>query len=151
MDEDVIREEEKQEIKPKWVTAKLILGIISMVLFVLVAFQSCAAGVGNALSNNGEASGSFGFLVALNLLFTGIIAVAARKSVKKMPWIIATVLLWLNYFFAKMFGGSYSDLVIWGFLSFAIGVFYLFSAVRSKKGYIIVSVISAFYLIIALI
>lgn len=151
MDEKNIQSEEKQELAPKWVTAKLILGILSMVLFVLVAFQSCAAGLGNALSNNGEASGSFGFLVALNLLITGIIAVAARKSAKKLPWIISAVLLWLNYFYAKIFGGSYGDLVVWGFLSFALGVFYLFSAVRSKKGYIIVGVISAVYLIIALI
>lgn len=151
MDENIIQSEEKQELTPKWVTAKLILGIISMVLFILVAFQSCAAGLGNALSNNGEASGSFGFLVALNLFITGIIAVAARKSVKKLPWIIAAVLLWLNYFYAKIFGGSYSDLVVWGFLSFALGVFYLFSAVRSKKGYIIVGVISVVYLAIALI
>ena len=34
-------------------TAKLVIGIISMVLFVLVAFQSCAAGLGNALADNG--------------------------------------------------------------------------------------------------
>ncbi len=151
MNEYPFQPEEKQELKPKWVTAKLVLGIISMVLFVLVAFQSCAAGIGNALSNNGESSGSFGFLVALNLLFTGIIAVAARKSVKKIPWIIAAVLLWINYFYAKIFAGSYSDLVVWGFLSFALGVFYLFSAIRTKKGYIIVGVISAVYLAIALI
>ncbi len=151
MDINMIQSDEKQELKPRWVTAKLILGIISMVLFVLVAFQSCAAGVGNALSNNGEASGSFGFLVALNFLFTGIIAVAGRKSVKKLPWIIAAVLLWLNYFYAKVFGGSYSDLVIWGFLSFVLGAFYLFSAVRTKKGYIIIAAISAVYLAIALI
>lgn len=151
MDEKTTQAEEKRELQPRWVTAKLVLGIISMVLFVLVSFQSCAAGVGNALSNNGESSGSFGFLVALNLLFSGIIAVASRRSVKKAPWIIVAVLLWLNYFYAKIFGGSYSDLVIWGFLSFALGVFYLFSAVRTKKGYIIVGLISAVYLIIALI
>ncbi len=151
MEENIPRIEEKQELQPKWVTAKLILGIISMVLFVLVSFQSCAAGLGNALSNNGEASGSFGFLVALNLLISGIIAVAARKSVKKLPWIITAVLLWLNYFYGKIFGGSYKDLVIWGFLSFVLGVFYLFSAVRTKKGYIIVGVVSAVYLAIALI
>lgn len=151
MDEKNTQPKENQELKPRWVTAKLILGIISMVLFALVAFQSCAAGLGNALSNNGEVSGSFGFLVALNLLISGIIAVAARKSVKKLPWIITAVLQWLNYFYAKIFSGSYKDLVVWGFLSFAFGVFYLFSAVRTKKGYIIVGVISAVYLAIALI
>lgn len=142
---------EKPVLQPKWVTAKLILGIISMVLFALVAFQSCAAGLSNILADKGEASGSFGFLVALNLLITGIMAVAARKSTRKIPWIIAAILLWLNYFYAKIFGGSYTDLVIWGFISFMIGVFYLLSSVRTKKGYIIVLLISAIYLAIALI
>ena len=45
-------------------TAKLVIGIISMVLFVLVAFQSCAAGLGNALADNGEVSGTSGMLLA---------------------------------------------------------------------------------------
>ncbi len=142
---------EKPEIKAKWVTAKLVIGIVSMVLFGLVALQSCAAGLSNILADKGEVSGTFGFLVALNLLITGIIAVAARYSTRKTPWIIAAILLWLNYFFAKMFGGSYKDLVVWGFLSFVIGVFYLLSSVRTKKGIIIVLIISAIYLAIALI
>ena len=43
---------------------KLVSGILSMVLFILVAFQSCAAGVSNALENNGEVSGSAGLIVA---------------------------------------------------------------------------------------
>lgn len=42
-------------------TARLVIGIISMVLFVLITFQSCAAGVANTLSDNGEVSGSAGF------------------------------------------------------------------------------------------
>lgn len=151
MDENVPQPNKKEAHKPRWETGKLVLGIISMVLFVFVTFQSCAAGLGNALANNGESGGSFGLLVAFNLLISGIIAVAARKSVKLTPWIICAVLLWLNYFYAKIFGGSYSDLPIWGFISFAFGVFYLFSAVRTKKGYLIVSILSAVYLAIALI
>ena len=141
----------EQKILPRWVTAKLIIGIISMVLFVLVTFQSCAAGLSNALLDNGEISGSFGFLVAFNFLASGIIAVAARKSPKRLPWIICAVLLWLSYFYAKVFGGSYKDLVVWGFLSFLLGMFYLFSTVRTKKEFIIYFVISLVYLIIALI
>ena len=146
-----IQSQTTETLEPKWVTVKLVLGILSMILFILVTFQSCAAGVGNALSDNGEVSGSFGFLVALNLLASCIIVVAASKSIKKAPMIIAAVLLWLNYFFAKMFGGTYSDLVIWGFISFAFGVVYLFSAMRTKKQYIIVAIVSAIYLAIALI
>lgn len=139
------------ESKPKWVTARLIIGIISLVLFVLVAFQSCAAGIGNVLFSNGEMSGTFGFLVALNLLFTGIIAVVAHNSTSRVPWLIAAVLLWFNYFIAKMFRGSFTDLVIWGFVSFVIGTFYMFSAARSKKGYIVTGIVSIIYLIAALV
>ncbi len=142
---------DQKMILPRWSTAKLILGILSIVLFLFVALQSCAAGLGNALSNNGESSGSFGFLVAFNLLVTGIIAIVCRRSSGRAPWIISAILLWLNYFYGKMFGGSFSDLVIWGFLSYALGVFYLFSFVCSKKEAVLVGGISLIYLVIALI
>ena len=132
----------QQTRQPKWITAKLIFGIISMVLFALVTFQSCAAGLGNILSDRGEVSGTFGFVVAFNLLISGIIAVAARNSSHKLPWIICAILLWLNLFFARVFAGSFSDLIFWGIISFLIGVFYLISSVRTVKGYIIVVVIS---------
>ena len=39
-------------------TWKLVSGILSMILFVIVTFQSCAAGVANSLEANGETSGS---------------------------------------------------------------------------------------------
>ena len=58
---------------------KLVSGILSMVLFILVAFQSCAAGVSNALENNGEVSGSAGLIVAVLMLAGGIVSVATRK------------------------------------------------------------------------
>ena len=35
-------------------TWKLVSGILSIILFVIVSFQSCAAGIGNTLSENGE-------------------------------------------------------------------------------------------------
>ena len=61
---------------------KLISGILSMVLFLVVAFQSCAAGVANTLAENGEVSGSAGILVAILMLAGGIVSVATRKSEK---------------------------------------------------------------------
>ena len=61
---------------------KLVSGILSMVLFILVAFQSCAAGVSNALENNGEVSGSAELIVAVLMLAGGIVSVATRKSEK---------------------------------------------------------------------
>ena len=47
-------------------TAKLVIGIVSIVLFVFIAFQSCAAGMSNALEANGEMSGTAGLLLSGN-------------------------------------------------------------------------------------
>lgn len=131
---------------PKWVVARTVLGILSIILFVMVAFQSCAAGLGNALSDNGEVSGSAGFMCALNLLVAGLIVLVARKTVKKAPMIVAAVLMYLNLFYSQVMAGSYKDLIIWGFLSFAFGAVYLFSALHTKKQFIIAGVITVVYL-----
>ena len=92
---------------------KLVSGILSMVLFILVVFQSCAAGVSNALENNGEVSGSAGLIVAVLMLAGGIVSVATRKS-EKMGGNIALIIL---FGLAALLGfsnyGSYSDLAIW--------------------------------------
>ena len=90
---------------------KLVSGILSMVLFILVAFQSCAAGVSNALENNGEVSGSAGLIVAVLMLAGGIVSVATRKS-EKMGGNIALIIL---FGLAALLGfsnyGSFSDLI----------------------------------------
>lgn len=135
----------EQEYKPKWVVARTVMGILSIILFLLIAFQSCAAGLGNALSENGEVGGSAGFLCAVNFLVVGLIVLVARKTVKKAPMIVAAVLMWLNLFYARLLAGSYSDLEIWGILSFIFGTVYLFSALRKKKQYIIAGVVAALY------
>ena len=51
-----------------------------MVLFALISFQSCAAGLGNALSDSGEVSGSAGMLLAFCMLIAGIVGVATRSK-----------------------------------------------------------------------
>ena len=92
-------------------TAKLVIGIISMVLFVLVAFQSCAAGLGNALADNGEVSGTSGMLLAFCMLIAGIVGVATRI---------------VNY-------GSFSDLAIWSVLCFIFGAVFILGSLKMKK------------------
>lgn len=95
-------------------TWKLVSGILSMVLFILVSFQSCAAGLGNALSNNGEVSGSAGIIVAIMLLSGGIVSVATRKGGKGGD-IALIVLYGLGVLIGFALAGSYSDLRIWAF------------------------------------
>lgn len=62
-------------------TTKLIIGIISMVLFCVIAFQSCAAGIYNAIDDNDEISGTAGFFLAVCLLIAGILCVVMRKGI----------------------------------------------------------------------
>ena len=106
---------------------KLIIGIVSMVMFLIVTFQSCAAGIGNALEENGEVSGSAGFLLAIMLLIAGIVGVSTRKGGKG-----ASITVAIFYLIGGIIGianaGSYSDLVIWSVISFIFAVIYLISA-----------------------
>lgn len=93
-------------------TWKLVSGILSIVLFVLVTFQSCAAGLYNAMSENGESSGSAGIMVAVMLLAGGIVSIATRKGGKGGN-IALIVLFGIGAFFGFTMAGSFSDLVIW--------------------------------------
>lgn len=61
-------------------TWKLVSGIISIILFLLVMFQSCAAGISNTLEANGELSGSAGLIVSIMMLAGGIVSIATRKG-----------------------------------------------------------------------
>ena len=59
---------------------KLVSGILSIILFAVVMFQSCAAGVVNALEDNGGISGSVGVIVGILMLAGGIVSIATRLS-----------------------------------------------------------------------
>ncbi len=93
-------------------TWKLVSGIVSIVLFVVVAFQSCAAGVSNTLESNGEVSGSAGVIVAIMLLAGGIVSIAVRKGGKGGN-IAVIVLYGIGALLGFMLAGSFSDLYIW--------------------------------------
>lgn len=94
-------------------TWKLVAGILSIILFVLVAFQSCAAGMANALEDNGGASGSVGLIVAVLILTGGIVSIATRKSTGKGGNIALIIVFGLAAFFGFAGHGNYSDLIIW--------------------------------------
>lgn len=93
-------------------TWKLVSGILSMALFLLVSLQSCAAGLGNALAENGEVSGSAGILVAIMLLTGGIVSVATRKGGKGGN-IALIILFGIGTLLGYTMAGSYKDLTIW--------------------------------------
>lgn len=109
-------------------TAKLVIGIISMVLSVFVLFQSCAAGVVNSIESNGEVSGSAGFLVAAFFIIAGIIGVATRHSTRKGGSLTAAGFYLVAALFGGTLAGNYTDLYFWAFLAWAFGAVYIVDA-----------------------
>ena len=56
-------------------TWKLVSGILCIVLFVVVMFQSCAVGFMNTVEGSEEFSGTAGMIVAFMMLSGGIVSV----------------------------------------------------------------------------
>lgn len=94
-------------------TWKLVSGILSIILFTVVSLQSCAVGLGNAMAENGESSGSAGIILAVLMLVGGIVSVAIRKNEGNGGNIALIILFGLAAFFGFSLAGSYADLNIW--------------------------------------
>ncbi|KOF57800.1 membrane protein [Clostridium sp. DMHC 10] len=112
---------------------KKVIGIISIVLFALISFQSCAAGVGNALSNNKEVSGTAGFLLAILMLVAGIIAIISKNS--KGMTITSIVFYALAFIIGIANVGHFSDLKIWSILNLIFAALLVFHIFKNKEMY----------------
>ncbi|MCM1048432.1 MAG: hypothetical protein NC433_08410 [Clostridiales bacterium] len=114
-------------------TWKLVSGILSIILFIVVSFQSCAAGLANTLSENGEASGSGGILVAILMLSGGIVSIATRKSKSKGGNIALIVLFGLAALVGFGLAGSFTDLNIWAFWCLINAILAIVSLIKNNK------------------
>jgi uncharacterized membrane protein len=114
-------------------TWKLVAGIISIVLFALVSFQSCAVGVANTLESNGESSGTAGILVAALLLAGGIVSIATRKGKGKGGNIALLILFGLAALIGFTGYASYSDLAVWSAWCLVNAILALVALVKRKK------------------
>lgn len=110
--------------------ARLIIGIVSIVLFAVVSFQSCAAGIGNALEGNGEVSGTAGFLLAVCMLIAGIVGICCRKI--KSGSIVAGCFYAIGGLIGIANVGSYADLQIWSVLSFIFAAVFIITGIIQK-------------------
>jgi len=113
--------------------AKLVTGIICMALTSFVLFQSCAAGMYNALGDTGEVSGSAGFILAILMLAGGIVQVVTRNSIGKGGSIAATVLFLLAALLGFTNAGSYTDLNIWSGWCLILGIMNIISIKKNKN------------------
>lgn len=92
---------------------KLIAGVLSTVIFVIMMVQSCAAGCLNVLEDNGSSSGTVGFICGLLILAGGIVSIATSKSTAKGGNITIIVLFSLAALLGLTGYDNYGDLVIW--------------------------------------
>ena len=112
-------------------TWKLVSGILSIVLFIMVAFQSCAVGIGNTLGETGEVGGSAGIIVAIMLLAGGIVSIATRKGGKGGN-IALIVLFGIGALLGYGLAGSYSDLYIWAHWCLINALLAIVSLIKNK-------------------
>ena len=114
-------------------TWKLVSGILSIVLFVFVSFQSCAAGLANAISENGESGGSGGIILSVLMLAGGVVSIATRKSNGKGGNIALIVLFGIAAFFGFALAGSFSDLNIWAGWCLINAILAVVAMIKGKK------------------
>lgn len=115
-------------------TTKLILGILTIVISCFVLFQSCAAGAVNALSDNGESSGSGGALVALLMLSGGITMIASHKNTAKGGSIAGVIIFGISALIGFTSAGSvFKDLIVWAVLCVILAVINLIAVLCCKK------------------
>ena len=112
-------------------TVKLIIGIVSIVLTFLIIFQSCAAGLGDAIADNGGTSGGSGIIVAVLMLIAGIVAIAARNS--RGGSIFCAILYLIGGIVGVSSSGVFKDLIFWGVLDFIFAVVFALSVIICKK------------------
>jgi hypothetical protein len=113
-------------------TTKLIIGIVSIALFMILIFQSCAAGVANAMNSNvTDSSGGGGVFLAFAMLIAGVVGIATRKSrgggiTAGALYIIGAIIGFANL-------GTYGDLVVWSVVSAVFGVVFLIGSILMPK------------------
>lgn len=109
-------------------TAKLAIGIISMVLSVFILFQSCAAGLVNTIEGSGGVSGTAGLMVGAFFIIAGIVGVATRNSTRSGGSLTAAGFYLAAALFGVTLAGNYTDLYIWAFLAWAFAAVFIVDA-----------------------
>jgi len=113
---------------------RLVSGILSMLLSFFVMFQSCIAGVGNIISDNGEMTGTAGLFTAIMMLTTGIISTAGFHSRSTGVPIALMILNGVGGGIGYMASASYADMKIWAIWCFtcaAVAFISLFTSTGS--------------------
>ena len=134
IDDALLQQNSKPQFKPFWKVGRLVAGIVSIVLFGLMAFNLYHTGVINTLINYGHINNYSGLILAASMLIGGIVGAATCGSRKKIGCIISSVI----YAVGAVFGGlnwtiSYMDGKIATIVLAVFALFYLFCAIKNPN------------------
>lgn len=103
---------------------RLVVGIISIVLFVFIVFQSWAVGTLNSMEGSGTSyATSIGFLMALCVLVAGIVGTATYNGGRG-----GAITAGCFYVVGGLIGGF----IVWSVLSFVFAAVFIVGAVLQK-------------------
>lgn len=107
-------------------TMRLIIGIFSILLSVIIGLQSIFAGLGEALTKSDSNGGAAGFILGFFMLAAGIVTIAARKT---KGGTITSIVVYLLGGIIAVFNqsGIFGDLIIWTVVSFIFAVLLIVS------------------------
>lgn len=112
-------------------TVKLIIGIISIALFGVIFFQSCAVGIGHAFQGNGETSSNAGFILAICILIAGIAGAITRKTV--IGGYISGGIYAAGGIIGIVNHGSYTALIFWSVLSLVFAAVFIVGSIMTRR------------------
>ncbi|MGX7243505.1 hypothetical protein ACWOC1_01500 [Enterococcus quebecensis] len=104
-------------------TTKLVIGVISIILSLLLLFQSSIAELVNDIENKAETDRITGMLLAFSLLVAGIVAITTKNSSGNGNFIAA------GFYIA----GGYGNLYIWTVLSIIFGAVFVIGDPKIRK------------------
>ena len=117
-------------------TARLVVGIATVVLFFLLQVQSCAAmgmeAVANLFTDEALNSGALGYVVSFFFLIAGIVSIACRKS-RGGTFAAGGIYLLCSFDLLAVDSAYFSDLPLYGILSLIFAIVLFISAARQKK------------------
>ncbi len=113
-------------------TMRLIIGIFSIILSVIIGLQSIFAGLGEALTKSDSNGGAAGFILGFFMLAAGIVTIAARKT---KGGTITSIVVYLLGGIIAVFNQSeiFGDLIIWTVVSFIFAVLLIVSLFMKYK------------------
>ena len=112
---------------------RLVAGILSIIMSVIVSLQSCAVGVVDAVEESDSTSSGSGILVAILMLAGGIVSICVRKGKGKGGSIALIVIFGLAALLGLTGAETYGDLSIWGGWCAINAVLALLSLIFGKK------------------